>query len=187
MSLKKTHKAFTLLEILIVMVVMGAMATIISPWLFRKRPSAEWPAVLDNFNNLVTFARQEAVSNQKTYRLFFFKSKTEQPDFVMIEQEERDPEKPDKKIYKQVFSSYFDTKYKLPDTVRINAIYKNKKEQFEENKGKADCFVIPSGLVQEVMIHLVRKVDNDESRVTFEMSPFFGEFNFDEGFIKPVR
>ncbi len=185
-SLKATSYAFTLLEILIVMVVIGAMATIIGPRLMRREPRADWPAVLDEFNDLVSFARQEAIATQENYRLYF-QSNPADSDFVVVEKEEQDPERPDQKIYKQVSSEYFPTKYELPLTVKMSAFYLGREEQFVQNRGRSYCYVIPNGLVQDVMINIIRYVDTQERRATFKIEPFFGRFDFYEGFVRGVK
>ena len=181
--MRKVNEAFTLLEIMIVMVVIVFMATIIGPWLTGKKPKSEWPVVLSEFNDLVAFARQEAIANQEIYRLFFQANKKEQ-DFVLVEKEGSDPEKPEQKIYNQVFSDYLKTKYELPENIKMNTFYEGKVEKFEENKGQGYCYIVPTGLVQDIMIHLTRKIGDRESKVTFKMSPFFGRFELYEGFLK---
>lgn len=182
----KNNSAFTLIEILIVMVVIAFMATIISPWLFRKKPAQNWPTTLDRFNSFLYFARQEAISTNKVYRVVF-KSNKQEPDFILVQEETEDPENPDKIIYKQTFSEYFKTQYTLPDTIKMVSCYKGKVEQFAENKGNGYCFVIPNGLVEDIMIYLVRKIDDKEEKATFKISPFVGKFDFYEGFLKPEK
>ena len=184
--MRKTNSAFTLLEIMMVMVVIASMATIISPWLLRKKPSSEWPFVLSEFNNLVYFARQEAIVNQKNYRLTF-KSNADTSDLVIVESEEDNPENPDKKIYKQALSEYLSTEYKLPDQVKMHAFYKNGKEEFSQNKRIAYCYVVPDGLVEDVMILVNRYIEQEEFKATFKMVPFFGKFDFHTGFLKSER
>lgn len=184
--MNKNSSAFTLFETLIVLAIIAFMATIISPWLFKKKPAQNWPMILDRFNSFLYFARQEAISTNKVYRIVFKLNKNE-PDFILIQEELEDPENPDKVIYQQVSSEYFKTKYKLPDTIKMIAFYKGKVEQFVENKGNGYCHVIPNGLVEEVMIYLIRKIDDKEEKVTFKVSPFVGKFDFYEGFLKPEK
>ncbi len=182
----RKNSAFTLIEILMIVVVIGIVATIFSPWLLRRKPSEKWPAVLDRFNNCIYFAKQEAITTNKNYRILF-RSNNNEPDFIVVQEEKDDPEKPDQKIYKDVFSEYFQTKYILPDTIKMVAVYKGRKEQFAENKNNAHCYVIPNGLVQDVMIYLVHKMDGREMRATFKIEPFVGKFKFYEGYLKGER
>lgn len=188
-------KAFTLVEILMVMVVIGIMATIIFPRLFRRKPSEKWSMVLDRFNNSLVFARQEAISSGKNYRILFKSNSNNAPDFIVVQQEERDKEDKNKKIFKDVTSEYFETKYELPTNIKMLSFYKNKVEQFAESspsprlrttgKNNAFCYIIPNGLIQDVMIYLVKRVKGKEDKVTFKSEPFLGEFKMTQGFTKP--
>jgi len=186
LRLVNRSKAFALIEIMVVMVVIASMATITGSMLFRRKPETEWKNVMSEFNNFVHFARQESIATQKVYRLLFQANKTE-PDFIIIQKEETDPENPEKKLYNQVESDYFDARYNLPDAIKMEAFYLSNIEQFADNKGKAYCYVVPNGLVQDVMIYLIRNIDEKESKATFKMAPFFGNFEFYEGFFRPEK
>ena len=186
-NVKKVSGAFTFIEMLVVLVVIGIMATIIFPWLFKRKPETEWPAALDQFNGLVSFAKHEAVARQKVHRLLF-KSNKNEPDFIVVESEERDEEKPDKKVYKQVISEYIDTKYVLPAQIKMHYFYQDSREdEFNKNKQEAYCYIIPNGLVQNCIIHITRDIDDIEEQATFKMQPFFGTFEHHEGFLKPSK
>ena len=183
-SLKSARSAFTLIEIMIVMVVIGMLATIAIPRFFRKTPQSDWTTIVDEINNLVYYARQEAISTHKVYRLHFV-AKKDETDSVMVEVEENDPEKAGRKIYLPVKSYYFNPVYKLPEIIEIEAVYHGKEEQLSENKSNAYCHVIPDGLVQETLIHLVRTEEKQESKSSLTMLPFFGKFELTKGFLKP--
>lgn len=188
--MQRLSTGFTLLEILVVLFLIGIMATLGVPrFLLDRQPKAEWPAIVDEINNLVIFARQEAISNQAIYRLVFKKQKKGR-DFIVVQREGLDPENPLKKMYKTVSSSYIQTKYELPENVHFNAVYHGREEQFEESKNEGYCYVIPDGLVQEAVINLVKiknKKEKREEQVSLKMMPFYGKFEFLYGFIKPER
>lgn len=188
--MEKHLPAFTLLEILIVMVVIGIIATIAAPRLTRKDPSTKWENVLEEINNMVSYARQEAISRQKTYRLRFKINKSS-ADFVQIEEENTDPENPNKKIYPLIQAHGFKPIYKLSNSekvsIKFEAIYHGKTEQLSENKGEAYCYIIPNGLVQEILIHAIRTEDNKTNKASFKMQPFFGKFEKFDGFLKPEK
>ncbi len=182
-------KGFSLIEILVVLFLIGIIGTIGLPRFMQQSPKAEWPTILDDINNLVIFARQEAISNQAIYRLVF-KKQNKGRDLVLVQREGRDPEKPLQKVYNQVTSGYIQTRYELPEQIKFKALYHGKDEEFEENKGQGYCYVIPDGLVQDVMIHLTKKKekkDKKEQEATLRMAPFFGKFEFSDGLIRPER
>jgi Tfp pilus assembly protein FimT len=171
---------------MVVVVIIGIIATIALPRLRNKTPGSDLTTVLDEFNNLVYYARQEAISNQKSYRLHFHTSKTGQ-DTVQVEVEGNDMEKPEKKIWSPVRSAYFNPLYKLPETVTMQGVYLGKVEQLEENQQHAYCYIIAEGLVQEIMIHILKTVEKKQTQVTFQVSPFLGKFELIQGFVKPQK
>ena len=184
--MKRASNVFTLIEIMVVIVLIGFVATIGLPRLFHRPPSSEWKTIVEDINNLVLFARQEAISNQKNYRLKF-KSISKGIDFVVVEEEKDDPEKPDHKIYERAYSPYFNTNYILSEYVKITGVYHGKNETMADNKNEGYCFVIPDGLVQDVLVHLTRRHEGEESKASFKMMPFLGGFEYFDGFVKPEK
>lgn len=182
--MNKLRSAFTFIEITVVLALIGVIAAVLLPRLVRRSPAVEWKNILDDFNNIVSFTRQEAVANQKVYRLTFKSSGEQGLDTIMIEEEKDDPDKPGKKIYPIVFSYYFTTTYTLAKGVKLSAVYIGKQNQLDE-KGGAHCYIIPDGLVQDVIIRVIRTINGVESKGSFRMNPFMGTFEFFDGFIKP--
>lgn len=180
---EKRH-AFTMIEMMVVIFLIGVMATFIIPRLAYKNPQADWNTILYDLNNLALFARQEAISNHAVYRLVF-KSNANLPDMMIVEKEEMDPEKPGKKIYTQVASYYLKLPYRFHPSVKIKDFYHGKKNELEDKFGDPCCYIVHDGLVQEVLIHLVRTEKGVESRVSFKMLPFYGKFEQYDDFIKP--
>lgn len=178
------HRAFTMIEIMVVIFLIGVVATIAIPKLAYKAPQADWTTVLEDLNNLVLFARQEAIANQQVYRLTFSPNGS-QPDTILLELEGRDPEKPDKKIYTPVHSYYMKTKYVFHPSVKMKAFYLNKKNQFTGGDGNNHCYIVHDGLVQDVLLHLSKIENNTEFKVSFKMQPFYGKFELMEGFVRP--
>lgn len=178
------HRAFTMIEMMVVIFLIGLAATITIPRIAYKSPQAEWKIVLDDLNNLVIFARQEAISNQKIYRLTF-KPNGSKPDTVTVEVEGQDPEKPQKKTYIPVPGFYLNTQYELHPSIKLKALYHGKKEQINSGDGDIHCYIIPDGLVQDVVVHMSKIENKIESKVTFRMMPFYGKFELLDGFVRP--
>lgn len=178
------RRAFTMIEMMVVIFLIGVVATFVIPRLTYKSPNSEWSTILYDLNNLALFARQEAIANQSVYRLNF-KSNSNSPDIMSIEKEENDPEKSGKKNYKQVQSDYLKLPYQFHPSVKIKAFYHGKKEEISENSGNSCCYIVHDGLVQDVIIHLARTEKGVESRVSFKMLPFYGKFEQFDDFIKP--
>lgn len=182
--MRLARSAFTMVEMMVVLLLIGVVASYLLPRLNRRSPAVEWATILRDLDNIIFFTRQEAIANQKVYRLAF-KSNNKAPDEVRIEQELDDLEKPGKKIYQLVSSYYFTTTYLFDPAIKLDAVYLGKQEMLADQRGVAYCYVISDGLVQDVMIHLVRKLDNVETKGSFRMNPFFGKFEFYEGAVKP--
>lgn len=175
-----------MIEILIVVMLVGLMATLVMPRLFRRAPNTQWKNIADDVNNLVFFARQEAIANQGVYRVRF-KRKSGQKTIAVVEQEQPNPEKPGTKKYVRAFSAYFNTLYEFADIINIDAVYLGKKNQMQENDGQAYCYVVPDGLVQPIIIHLTRTLKDKTSKVSFKMAPFLGTFELIEKHVKPEQ
>lgn len=182
----KSHRGFSLIEMMVIITIIGLVITAVAPRLLRRPPSAEWPIVLDDINNLVYFARQEAISYQKIHRLRF-KLSGKEGTFVTVESAEDDPEKPGKKKFETVSSGYFSTKYKLSEFIHLDNIFHGKRDEFTENNFEAYCYVVPNGLVQDTVIRLTRNYESHESKVSFRMKPFLGKFEMLDGHIKPEK
>jgi type II secretory pathway pseudopilin PulG len=171
---------------MLVMVVIGILATMTLPRLIRRSPSAKWEVILDEVNSLLYFARQEAISTYKVHRLHFVVKGAEK--YVVVEIESDDPEKPTRKIYTPTKSYYFKPRYTFPETISIEAVYDGKIEQLDKYRDHAYCYIVPNGLVQEIFIHLLKEEEGrPPEKRTLTVSPFLGKFEIHEGYKKPPK
>jgi len=180
------RRGFTLIEVMVVVVVIGILATMVLPRLTRKSPSAKWENVLDDLNNLVYFARQESISDHKTYRLHFIVDK-DGIATVQIEIEDVDPEKPGATVFPRIKPMFFKPTYTFPKEIELKAVYHNREEELEANKNNAYCYIIGNGLVQQTILHLIKTERDKVDRVSFKMEPFLGKFELVQGLIAPPR
>lgn len=179
--------AFTLIEIMIVAVVIATIAAVLIPRIGGRKPGEKWTSVLDEMNNLVFYARQEAISKQKIYRLHFQTTK-EGKSTAQVEVEGPNPEKPGQTTFVPASSVYFKPLYNFPKVFKIKAVYHGHTEQFDEHNDHAYCYVIPDGLVQEVYVQLVKTPEEGKKeKKTFKIVPFFGRFEMLDGFVKQER
>ena len=183
---KIRHAGFTMIEIMVVIMLIGMFTTFVVPRFFKRPLAIEWTAITDDLNALVSFARQEAIANQKNYRLAFCKQ-LKGPCSVSVLKEDKDPEDAKKIIYIPVESLYFNARYEFAPSVTCENFYYNKREQFEENKGFGFCHVTSDGLVQDVLIHLLRVYEGRESRASIKILPFVGKFELFDTHIKPEK
>ncbi len=184
--MRALRPAFTLFEVLMVALLIGVAATFFLSRAFRPSPAGDWKSVLYEVNNIVSFARQEAITQQQVHRLVFAQ-KAGSPAEVWIELERDDPEKPGHKRYQKLAASYAATSYTFPPEFVLQAVLLGKKEMLAENKGQAYCYIVPEGLVQQVTVRLVKKMAKNglsyeasakyELSESFVMDPFFGTFS----------
>ena len=167
--------AFSMIEIMVVILIIGLMASMILPRLVQRSPDAAWPAIADECNNMLYFARQEALTSQKIHRLVF--NKKERSMHVEVDAGEK---KPGVRDYQKVHSHYFTSSYTLPETVDFLSMKRGKKELFAENKGVAYCYVVPHGLVEDGVIRLERNEIEKTSAIHFTVQPFLGAFRWEE-------
>lgn len=176
-------KAFTLIEMIVVITLIGVMATIIIPRISRRKPNTEWSSVVQDINNLIFLARQEAMANHKIHRLVF-KADEKGPHEVYIEDQSPSVNKPGEYSYKTVTSLYAKTRYEFPDVIKINAVFLGKKDLLLDNGNKGYCYIVPDGLVQEIFVRMTRREEGNESKVTLKTLPFLGECTYDDGHLK---
>lgn len=181
--MRAVRPAFTFIEIMVVLTLVGVIAAVLLPRLVRRSPSVEWVTILDDLNNMISFARQEAIANHTVYRLTF-KSNPKALDTLQIEQEQDDVEKPGRKIYKLASSYYFATTYSFAKEVKLVGVYLSKQNMFDEYRNQGFCYVIPDGLVQDIIVHVMRIIDGVQSKGSYKMNPFLGTFEYFDGFIK---
>jgi hypothetical protein len=177
---KLLHSAFTFFEIMVVLILIGVVTTIFAPRLIRRPLKTEWHTITDDFNTMALFARQEAIIHKKVYRLAF-KSNPNAQDLVWIEEENDDPEKPKRKIYTAISSYYFNTRYQLADQVKLKAVRSGKRDLLSDEHGVAYCSIKQDGLIDDITVQLVRKIDSIETAATLKMNPFLGRFELQEG------
>jgi len=168
---RNCKRAFTVIELLIVVFIVGLGASMVVPRLLRRSPSTEWTTIRGELNNMLYFARQEAITSQKVHRLVF----NQKQRLVTVEVDSGE-EKPGVHTYEVASSYYFTTNYTLPEEVSFTTIKLGKIDLFEENKGVAYCYVVPHGLVQDIQVTLRRKAQDGESVCVFHVSPFLGKF-----------
>lgn len=161
--------AFSMLEVLVTVLIIGIGASLVMPRLTRRTQESEWPAIQGELNTLLYFARQEAVSSQKTHRISCDKREGSVRVEVLVDSQ--------KDAYEPTSSAYFDATYTLPKGVEFVTMKRDKKDLFVQHRGMGRCMVMPQGVVQEALITLRRVSKNDiEDTRTFKVEPFLGEW-----------
>lgn len=176
-------QAFTMIEMLVVLALMGILFSMMAPRFSRRSSSSDWSAILCELNNLVQFARQESIADQVTFRLVFYKGKQGAPDGVFVERMVRLADD-GKKIFEQATSPYLKVTYEFAENVHLRKCYLGKEELLRES-GQAFCYIMPEGLVQDLFVHVSRAEDDKDETVTLKMQPFYGRFELIEKAVRP--
>lgn len=146
---------FTLIELMLAMMIMGIMAGIIIPMVQQLQPQNVQRDFARRFNELCLFAWQNALSVQKTHRIFFDLKKRLITVQVETPTQTASKKEPD---FKDVDIKYVTTQYKWPEQLSLKQMYINGKEQLQQVGEKINTawfYIVPDGLTQDVILNTV--------------------------------
>ncbi len=184
---KYNTPAFTLIELLLALLVVGIIASMMLPNLGARKPRQEREQFLAQLNTVVGFAwRQAMVSGKPTKVLFDFKKNN---NTVSVQQVTGQKDRDGNPISVPVKSAHAIMKF--PDRYVIKNFLI---ERFDEMKRYNDprnfstwFFVMPGGLTQEVIINLVDTKDKKAGKpypVGLVLNPFTAQFKIYDEFQK---
>ena len=171
---------FTLIEILIAVALMTIMAVVIVPNLGTKKAGQERTAFLARLNSLTQLAWQNALVQNKLYKVLFdFKKKT-----VSLEQETTQKDSKGQPKFEPVQVTYLETSIPWPAYLHIKNFFI---EGFDEatrfggrDTGETWFFVVPDGMTQRVVINVTDSEDRDASgrpkKIGLVLNPFNAQF-----------
>jgi prepilin-type N-terminal cleavage/methylation domain-containing protein len=180
---------FTLIELMLAMMIMGIMAGIMIPMIQQMRPQGVQREFARKFNELCLFAWQNALSMQKTHRIFFdFKKR-----LIAVQIESQPSTSLTKEAdFKDVDIKYVNTHYTWPDQLSFKHMYINGQEKLQQAGVKVTTawfYIIPDGLTQEVIINTVDNKLLDAQGAPVKMglvvNPFTAQVKRYDAFQKP--
>jgi prepilin-type N-terminal cleavage/methylation domain-containing protein len=178
--------AFTLVEILVTIALIGAMATILLP-ILRKRPGAERKTAIANLNSLSVLARNQAIATGKNQKIVFdLKDHT-----VHLEQETDEKNSSGVPVYKRSRQAYIQNSFDWPAHLQIKQFLVEGSDMMTKFSG-ADTqqmwfFVAPSGLGQEITLNFIdvkNKRANAPRQIGLVLNPFTVQFKEYDAFQK---
>lgn len=178
----KSKQGFTLIELVVVIMILGIVATMIVPNLQQRLPGYKRQAFINEFNTLLAFGWQNALASQKVNRIFFdFKKR-----IVKLEEEEPGPT-PDKTTYKPVSQAYRKTFYEWPETIEIKNFFIDGVDEFGAGKEVLTMwfYIVPEGLTQEVIINILDTSQSTNISIGLVLNPFTAQLKEYDRFQKP--
>lgn len=178
-------QAFSLLEIMVVIAVIGILATIVVPVFNRRRPGYERNQFVVQLNDLLSFAYQNALKEHKIQKVQFnFKART-----VQLERATEQSSGTDKLKFEPIQRAYRATTLAIPDALEIRNFIIEGFDEMQRASGRATdeswFYILPDGASQEVTINFVDSssaVGDGEFRQTgLVLNPFYAQFEvYDE-------
>jgi prepilin-type N-terminal cleavage/methylation domain-containing protein len=172
---------FTFLEIMIVLVIIGIMATIVVPRLFYRPAKPPLDTFVYELNRLLQASILEAIRTELLHRLFF-DFKKNQVFLEVASKKNVDPQAP-ATLYHRVGSLAVPTEIVIPENLIFRHFYIGAiDEMVGLGKGTIHFFIGPDGAVQEVTIVIA---DENNNTITLMTNPFSGQLVLYEGIKKP--
>lgn len=154
---------------------MGVVASLAMPRLIRKPVSVEWSSVKETLNNLLFFARQEAITTNVLHRLVF----DARHNSIIVEAATTKYQQtiPVKDLaFQKAQSYYFTDHYQLPEQLHIMSVALGKKEVLNPKTEKAYCYILPNALIEGITLTLERAWNGKRDMARFVVEPFLGHF-----------
>lgn len=169
-------KAFTFLELVIVMAIVGILLSIAIPNFMSRRPVYARKQFVDHLNALLQVAWQDTVVTGKLHRITFDISKRA----VTAEVQTNKKTATDEYVFTSMTSRYLNATYQWPEnTFEFKNFYVNKRDELNltlsDKKGKIWFFIVPDGLAQPVIINMVETAQNG-LEFALVLNPFSVQF-----------
>jgi type II secretion system protein H len=180
-------QGFTFIEILVVMMLVGILATIIVPNLGGRLPKYEREAFIAELEGVIRFGWQEAVQSTKMHRVLFDLEKNKIAVQVATGKKNRDGTP----AFDTVADSYTASELIIPDAFEFREFYINGRNELKRDRDtfKVWFFILPTGMTQEVVINMLDTNESDaqgnEMRVGLVLNPFTAQLKIYDTFQKP--
>jgi len=177
-------KGFTLLEILIVIAVIGIIMAITIPNFMGRKPAEERKNNIAELNSLLHFGWQNALEEQKIYKVKFDTKK----NIFSLETTTGIQEK-GKPTFKPVPTTYTETSFEWPENLEIRQFIIEGNNEFATGaKDAVWFFIMPDGLSQDIIINFIDSQDplpdGKMRQIGLVLNPFTIQFKEYDSFQK---
>lgn len=152
--LGNNKQGFTLIEVLVVLAIMGAMMTVIVPNFRKLLPRREREVFIGKLNGLAQYAWQHALIERKIHKIVFdFKKNQAWVEMAVGTSKSGEPE------FTRVQGAYINPVVTIPSNIQIkNFIIEGFDEKTSRGSGgttESWFFITPDGLTQTVTINFL--------------------------------
>ena len=179
------QRGFTLLELMVVLVLIGLLATILIPNLRRQAPNHDRKELAGYLNAISLFAMQRAVETHRVHKIVLNLSKR------TISLEMQSPKKDNKDVFVPVKSSFLRTEFRWAPHLIFKNIYIDKEDKMQLFQKLAETwfFIIPEGIGQAVVLNILDMKDTRMNikgkQVSLVLNPFTLQFKEYDSFQNP--
>ncbi len=185
----KNRPGFSIVELVFVMAIIGLIAAVAIPNLFKRRPLYEQKAFVTSLNAFMAEAWQRGLTTQKIQKVVFDLSERK----VQLEQETNKLDPQGGKVFTPVVVQYAPAAPSWPQTFEIQQFFVQGADELSSRTSTKNAvwfFVLPGGLAQEVIINMVdtkTQNDRDEGKKTgLVLNPFTVQFKTYDEFQSPA-
>ena len=186
-SVRGNKPGFTLIELIIVLAIIGILATIVVPNFRGRSPERRRKEFISRINALVQVAWQDAVATRKLHRVVFDLKKNN----MSLETQTNKKAATGDPVFESMRTRYLNTVYEWPaDTFEFKNFYIGKRDEIqltlkETGKGKIWFFITPEGLAQDVIMNIVDTKEQKLIEFSLVLNPFSAQFKEYDTFQKP--
>lgn len=181
-----SKSGFSLIEIMVVIGLIAALATMIVPAFVNLIPRSERKQFIARLNELTTFAWRQAVATDQVHMVFFnFKTKRITVSSIKNNEKELGPFGEPKG--QPVRGAYLKTSLAIPAGIKIDQLLIEGVDTLErkvKDSAQAWFFIMPNGLAQNVIINMYDtkdKVAGKYRKAGLVLNPFSAQFSvYDE-------
>ncbi len=179
----RAKQGFSLLEIMVVILLLGIVATIVIPNLQQRVPGHKRKAFISELNTLMALGWQDALASQKIIRVFFDVEKR----VVSLESEEPGASAGEV-MYKPITQTYRANSYEWPEQIEIKNFFIDGNDELNQPERKTSSmwfYIMPEGLSQNVIINVEDTSQTQPIRLGLVLNPFTVQLKEYDTFQKP--
>ncbi len=182
-SMPGLKKGFTFLELIVVIAILGILATIIVPNFRPRNPEYQRKQFIDQFNSLLQIGWQNALATGKVQKIIFNKKN------ISLESETEKKSTSGESKFEPIKVRFLKTNLEVPENFEIKNLYVGAKDEMKsliEGKGKIWFYITPDGLAQNVILNIFENIsDSIKYELSLVLNPFSVQFKEYDKFQKP--